>query len=156
MNKLHKIKAFTLIDVLVSLVITSIVITGAYYFLNYLQQGKAFFESDSSANYELKKTHNRLHHLFFSSEKINNKGDLLIFKQDSTIVTAEINNDQITINDGVAHSLNWDLRDYSYTETKNGNHLKSITLIFEFKDETFEWYFYKQYGTLYLSVNDEY
>jgi competence protein ComGF len=150
MIKRIKIKAFTLIDVLVSLVITSIVITGAYYYLNYLQQGQSYFESNSSNNYLLKKTHSRLNSLFFLSRKIERKGDLIIFDLDSNIITAEVNNSEIILKDGVEYSLKWKLEDFTSSSTQNNQHIKSINIFFEFEDEHFEWYFYKQYGVLDL------
>ena len=62
-----KLKAFTLIDVLGAMLISSIIVGAALYFLIFVQDNQNEFENSSESKYKVELAYETLNHLFFKT-----------------------------------------------------------------------------------------
>lgn len=142
----NKLKAFTLIDVLGAMLISSIIVGAALYFLIFVQENQNEFEDSSERKYKVELAYETLNRLFLKADDIQYKRSEIVFSEDDRKSFVAIGRDLLTINTGKVDSLNWELIDVETSKIKGKNTLKSIRIEFNFDTKAFEWYFYKNFG----------
>lgn len=142
----NKLKAFTLIDVLGAMLISSIIVGAALYFLIFVQENQNEFEDSSERKYKVELAYETLNRLFLKADDIQYKRSEIVFSEDNRKSTVAIGRDLLIINTGKVDSLNWELIDVETSKIKGKNTLKSIRIEFNFDTKAFEWYFYKNFG----------
>ena len=142
----NKLNAFTLIDVLGAMLISSIIVGAALYFLIFVQENQNEFEDSSERKYKVELAYETLNRLFLKADDIQYKRNEIVFSEDNRKSFLAIGRDLLTINTGKVDSLNWELIDVETSKIKGKNTLKSIRIEFNFDTKAFEWYFYKNFG----------
>lgn len=141
-----KLKAFTLIDVLGAMLISSIIVGAALYFLIFVQDNQNEFENSSESKYKVELAYETLNHLFLKADDIVDKGSDVLFMEEGRKSTVILERDLLVINTGKMDSLRWELKDVETSKIKGKNTIKSIRIQFNFDTKAFEWYFYKNFG----------
>ena len=142
----NKLNAFTLIDVLGAMLISSIIVGAALYFLIFVQENQNEFEDSSERKYKVELAYETLNRLFLKADDIQYKRSEIVFSEDNRKSTVAIGRDLLIINTGKVDSLNWELINVETSKIKGKNTLKSIRIEFNFDTKAFEWYFYKNFG----------
>ena len=142
----NKLKAFTLIDVLGAMLISSIIVCAALYFLIFVQENQNEFENSSESKYKVELAYETLNHLFLKADDIVDKGRDVVFMEEGRTSTVILERDLLVINTGKMDSLRWELKDVETSKIKGKNTIKSIRIQFNFDTKAFEWYFYKNFG----------
>ena len=141
-----KLKAFTLIDVLGAMLISSIIVGAALYFLIFVQDNQNEFENSSERKYKVELAYETLNRLFLKADDIVDKGSDVLFMEEGRKSTVILERDLLVINTGKMDSLRWELKDVETSKIKGKNTIKSIRIQFNFDTKAFEWYFYKNFG----------
>lgn len=147
-GSIKKIKAFTLIELLTALVISSIITAVTMYFLNFIQEGERDFKNSTSYSYKIKFLHEKINDLFFLSDSIKQNGTELEIYTNSRVDKINFNNDELVFYDSMHEAITWDLSDFEVGKSHTSNNVKSLHLQFIFEELPFEWYFYKNYGAI--------
>ena len=142
----NKLKAFTLIDVLGAMLISSIIVGAALYFLIFVQENQNEFENSSESKYKVELAYETLNRLFLKADDIQYKRNEIVFSVDNRKSFVAIGRDLLIINTGKIDSLNWDLKSMETSKIRGKNTVKSIRIEFNFDTKAFEWYFYKNFG----------
>ena len=142
----NKLKAFTLIDVLGAMLISSIIVCAALYFLIFVQENQNEFEDSSERKYKVELAYEKLNHLFLKTDDIIQKGSEVVFLQNNRKSTVDFERDLLVIHTGKIDSLSWQLKDVEISKIKGKSTIKSIRVEFNFDTKAFEWYFYKNFG----------
>ena len=85
----NKLKAFTLIDVLGAMLISSIIVCAALYFLIFVQENQNEFEDSSERKYKVELAYEKLNHLFLKTDDIIQKGSEVVFLQNNRKSTVD-------------------------------------------------------------------
>ena len=142
----NKLKAFTLIDVLGAMLISSIIVGAALYFLIFVQENQNEFEDSSERKYKVELAYETLNRLFLKADDIVDKGSDVLFMEEGGKSTVILERDLLVINTGKMDSLRWELKDVETSKIKGKNTIKSLRIQFNFDTKAFEWYFYKNFG----------
>ena len=142
----NKLNAFTLIDVLSAMLISSIIIGAALYFFLFVQENQNEFKNTSNSKYKIELAYETLNRLFLKADNIEHEGSEITFTEDDRNFTATLESDLLILYTGKSDSLNWDLIDVKTSRIKGKNTLKSLRIEFNFDTKAFEWYFYKNFG----------
>lgn len=142
----NKLNAFTLIDVLGAMLISSIIVGAALYFLIFVQDNQNEFENSSESKYKVELAYETLNHLFLKADDIVDKGSDVLFMEEGRKSTVILERDLLVINTGKMDSLRWELKDVETSKILGKNTIKSIRIQFNFDTKAFEWYFYKNFG----------
>ena len=142
----NKLNAFTLIDVLGAMLISSIIVGAALYFLIFVQDNQNEFENSSESKYKVELAYETLNQLFLKADDIVDKGRDVVFMEEGRTSTVILERDLLVINKGKMDSLRWELKDVETSKIKGKNTIKSIRIQFNFDTKAFEWYFYKNFG----------
>mgnify|MGYP001457596923 CR=1 FL=1 len=142
----NKLNAFTLIDVLGAMLISSIIVGAALYFLIFVQDNQNEFENSSESKYKVELAYETLNHLFLKADDIVDKGRDVVFMEEGRTSTVILERDLLVINTGKMDSLRWELKDVETSKILGKNTIKSIRIQFNFDTKAFEWYFYKNFG----------
>jgi type II secretory pathway component PulJ len=142
----NKLNAFTLIDVLGAMLISSIIVGAALYFLIFVQDNQNEFENSSERKYKVELAYETLNRLFLKADDIVDKGSDVLFMEEGRKSTVILERDLLVINTGKMDSLRWELKDVETSKIKGKNTIKSIRIQFNFDTKAFEWYFYKNFG----------
>ena len=142
----NKLNAFTLIDVLGAMLISSIIVGAALYFLIFVQDNQNEFENSSERKYKVELAYETLNRLFLKADVIVDKGSDVLFMEEGRKSTVILERDLLVINTGKMDSLRWELKDVETSKIKGKNTIKSIRIQFNFDTKAFEWYFYKNFG----------
>lgn len=148
MNTNQKIKAFTLIDLMTTIVITSIIIGATYYFFTFLQKGKLSFEQKSSLAFEINKVHNTINYLFNQSDSIKSSNYEIQFFEGNRLSTLDFDDSTIVFYDGVENKISTEKLDWEVVLTEESKLVKKLKIHFWGDELEFEWYFSKNYGVL--------
>lgn len=144
----NKLKAFTLIDVLGAMLISSIIVGAALYFLIFIKDNQNEYKNASTNKYNVELAYETLNHLFLKTDDILQMGSEVLFLEEGRKSTVSLESNLLVINTGKKDSLNWDLTDLVISKIKEKNTVKSIRIEFTFDTEAFEWYFYKNFGEI--------
>lgn len=144
----NRLKAFTLIDVLGAMLISSIIVGAALYFLFFIKDNQNEYKNASTNKYNVELVYETLNHLFLKTHDIVQMGNEVLFLEEGRKSTISIESDLLVINTGKKDSLNWELTDLEILKIKGKNTIKSIRIEFIFDTEAFEWYFYKNFGKI--------
>ena len=144
----NKLKAFTLIDVLGAMLISSIIVGAALYFLIFIKDNQNEYKNASTNKYNVELAYETLNHLFLKTDDILQMGNEVLFLEEGRKSTVSLESNLLVINTGKKDSLNWDLTDLVISKIKEKNIVKSIRIEFTFDTEAFEWYFYKNFGVI--------
>ena len=142
----NKLNAFTLIDVLGAMLISSIIVGAALYFLIFVQDNQNEFENSSESKYKVELAYETLNRLFLKADDIVDKGSDVLFMEEGRKSTVILERDLLVINTGKMDSLRWELKDVETSKILGKNTIKSIRIQFNFDTKAFEWYFYKNFG----------
>jgi len=142
----NKLNAFTLIDVLGAMLISSIIVGAALYFWIFVKDNQNEYKNASESKYKIELAYETLNRLFLKADDIQYKRSEIVFSEDNRKSFVAIGRDLLTINTGKVDSLNWELIDVETSKIKGKNTLKSIRIEFNFDTKAFEWYFYKNFG----------
>ena len=142
----NKLNAFTLIDVLGAMLISSIIVGAALYFLIFVQDNQNEFENSSESKYKVELAYETLNRLFLKADDIVDKGSDVLFMEEGRTSTVILERDLLVINTGKMDSLRWELKDVETSKILGKNTIKSIRIQFNFDTKAFEWYFYKNFG----------
>ena len=142
----NKLKAFTLIDVLGAMLISSIIVGAALYFLIFVKDNQNEYKNSSETKYKIELAYETLNHLFLKSDDIEQDEGGIVFWEEGRVSNVLLESDVLIINTGKKDSLNWDLKDVEISKIKGKNTIKSIRIEFNFDMKAFEWYFYKNFG----------
>ena len=144
----NKLNAFTLIDVLGAMLISSIIVGAALYFLIFVQDNQNEFENSSESKYKVELAYETLNRLFLKADDIVDKGSDVLFMEEGRKSTVILERDLLVINTGKMDSLRWELKDVETSKILGKNTIKSIRIQFNFDTKAFEWYFYKNFGKI--------
>ncbi len=142
----NKLKAFTLIDVLGAMLISSIIVGAGLYFLTFVNDNKEEFKNAGESKYNIELIYETLNRLCLKADNITQNGSEIVFLEKNREHTVVLKNDFLTINTGKIDSLSWDLKDLEIEKIRGKNTIKSIRVEFNFDNKAFEWYFYKNFG----------
>ena len=102
----NKLKAFTLIDVLGAMLISSIIVGAALYFLIFIKDNQNEYKNASTDKYKLELAYETLNHLFFKTDDIVQMGNDVFFLEEGRKSTVSLESDLLVINTGKRDSLN--------------------------------------------------
>ena len=142
----NKLNAFTLIDVLGAMLISSIIVGAALYFLIFVQSNQNEFKNASESKYKVELAYELLNRLFLTADNVQHEGNEITFTEYNRNSKVTLESDLLILNTGKLDSLNWDLIDVKASKIKGKNSLNSIRIEFNFDSKAFEWYFYKNFG----------
>ena len=142
----NKLKAFTLIDVLGAMLISSIIVGAALYFWIFIRDNQNEYKNASESKYKIELAYETLNNLFLKTDDIMQKGSEIVFLENDIKSTVSFKNNFLIIHTGKIDSLNWDLKSMETSKIRGNNTVKSIRIEFNFDTKAFEWYFYKNFG----------
>ena len=142
----NKLKAFTLIDVLGAMLISSIIVGAALYFWIFIRDNQNEYKNASESKYKIELAYETLNNLFLKTDDIMQKGSEIVFLENDIKSTVSFKNNFLIIHTGKIDSLNWDLKSMETSKIRGKNTVKSIRIEFNFDTKAFEWYFYKNFG----------
>ena len=145
---MNKLKAFTLIDVLGAMLISSIIVGAALYFLIFIKDNQNEYKNSSEDKYKIELAYETLNHLFLKSDEIEQDERGIVFWEEGRESKVFLESGMLTINTGKIDSLVWELKDFRVSKIKDKNTLKSIRIDFTFDTKAFKWYFYKKFGKI--------
>ena len=145
---MNKIKAFTLIDVLGAMLISSIIVGAALYFLIFVKDNQNEYKNSSEGKYKIELAYETLNHLFLKSDDITQDERGLVFWEEGRESKVILESELRTINTGKMDSLAWELNELEVSKIKGKNTIKSLRIEFNFDTRAFEWYFYKKFGKI--------
>ena len=142
----NKLKAFTLIDVLGAMLISSIIVGAALYFLIFVKDNQNEYKNSSESKYKIELAYETLNHLFLKADDIGQEERGLVFWEEGRVSKVALESDMLIINTGKMDSLVWELKELEVLKIKDKNTVKSLRIEFNFDMKAFEWYFYKNFG----------
>ena len=142
----NKLKAFTLIDVLGAMLISSIIVGAALYFWIFIRDNQNEYKNASESKYKIELAYETLNNLFLKTDDIMQKGSEIVFLENDIKSTVSFKNNFLIIHTGKIDSLSWDLKSMETSKIRGKNTVKSIRIEFNFDTKAFEWYFYKNFG----------
>ena len=145
---MNKIKAFTLIDVLGAMLISSIIVGAALYFLIFVKDNQNEYKNSSEGKYKIELAYETLNHLFLKSDDITQDERGFVFWEEGRESKVILESELLTINTGKMDSLIWELNELEVSKIKDKNTVKSLRIEFNFDKKAFEWYFYKKFGKI--------
>ena len=153
MNK--KLKAFTLIDLLGALLLSSIVIGGAYSLFTYIRERQFSIQQSNITTYNVQQLHEKINYLFFHADSIESKSDSYLIHFGQNLITIDFESEGIILDDGKSDTLFCIINESAFTAIPNTNFIKTIHVNFDFDGLPFDWYFYKNYGNLNVYPSSE-
>ena len=144
----NKLKAFTLIDVLGAMLISSIIVGAALYFLIFVKDNQNEYKNSSESKYKVELAYETLNHLFLKSDDLVKEESDLVFWEEGRVSKVALKSDLLIINTGKIDSLVWELNELEVLNIKDKNTVKSLRIEFNFDKKAFEWYFYKNFGKI--------
>lgn len=142
----NRVRAFTLIDVLTAIFVSSIVITASFYFLGFVDESQNDFQDSSEEKYTTERLYETINDWFLTSDDIVKNGSRVDFFRGDERLSLMVESDYLLMDLGKVDSLKWSLESFSCETLPKTSAVTSLFLTFELRDIPFEWYFYKNFG----------